>query len=156
MAATDDLKHLLNEDVRQLDELADLLANEKACLASSDVPALQPLTEAKSRLLGEIRERAKKKIHLLVAMGYTPQHGAPSQFIQAAGMAEIFELWKQADTQMKACQALNQRNGRVVGHLQKRLGRLKDILRGTATQPKLYGERGERTSVSSRTVLASA
>lgn len=156
MAAIDDLKQALNEDLRQLDELAEVLKTEQACLASSDVPALQTLTESKSRLLSEIRERAKQKIHLLVAMGYKPQSGTPSQFIQAAGMNELLDLWKAADARMKACQTQNQRNGRVIGHLQKRLSRLTDIFRGTNGQQKLYGQRGEHTSVSSRTVLASA
>lgn len=156
MAAINDLKDLLSLDVRQLHSLKDVLQREKACLSSSDVRALQNLTAEKNRLLGEIRERAKQKIHCLVAMGYKPDSGEPSRFIQSAGLSELFELWKQADQQMRECHSLNQHNGRVVGHLQKRLSRLTDIFRGATGQQKLYGQKGEHTTVSSRTILASA
>jgi flagella synthesis protein FlgN len=40
--------------------------------------------------------------------------------------------------------------------LQKRLARLTDIFRGGAGQQKLYGAKGEQTSMTSRSILASA
>ena len=89
-------------------------------------------------------------------MGYRPENGEPSRFIQSAGLSELFDLWQQADQKLRACQALNQTNGRVIGHLQKRLSRLTDIFRGSTGQQKLYGAKGQQTSVSSTTVLASA
>jgi len=156
MAAIDELKELLLQDAQQLAVLADILDKEKACLSASDVRALQTLTTEKNQVLEQVRERAKRKIHALVAMGYKPESGAPSRFIQSAGMTELFDLWKRADEQMRQCQALNQHNGRVMGHLQKRLSRLTDIFRGATGQQKLYGQQGQQTSVSSRTMLASA
>lgn len=156
MAAIDDLKNLLEQDVQQLRTLKDILQKEKASLSSSDISELQTLTADKNRLLGDIRERAKQKIRTLVAMGYRPDSGEPSRFIRSAGMSELFALWQQADAQLRDCQSLNQSNGRVVSHLQKRLARLTDIFRGAAGQQKLYGAKGEHTTVSTRTVLASA
>ncbi|MCM0612220.1 flagellar protein FlgN [Marinobacter sediminum] len=156
MAAIDDLKDLLSQDVRQLKELANVLQNEKTLLSTSDIRALDSLTAEKNQLLSEIRERAKQKIRTLVAMGYQPDSGEPSRFIHSAGLTELYDLWKEADTQMSECQILNQNNGRVMSHLQKRLARLTDIFRGANATQKLYGAKGEHTSVSSRTVLASA
>jgi flagella synthesis protein FlgN len=71
-------------------------------------------------------------------------------------MEDLYQLWKTADGRLRACQELNQNNGRVVGHLQKRLTRLTDIFRGASAQQKLYGAKGEQTSVSSGNILASA
>ncbi len=156
MAAIDDLKTLLAQDISQLDELADLLGKEKTLLGNSDLRQLEALTQEKNRLLGAIRERAKQKIRTLVQMGYRPENGEPSRFIRSAGLIDVTELWQQADSKLKTCQALNQTNGRVISHLQKRLSRLTDIFRGATGQQKLYGARGEQTSVSSSTVLASA
>ncbi|WP_273205902.1 flagella synthesis protein FlgN [Marinobacter subterrani] len=156
MAAIDDLKNLLSQDISQLEALADVLDREKACLATSDLQALNGLTKEKGDLLGAIRERAKQKIRTLVQMGYRPESGEPSRFIRSAGLAELYQLWQEADQKLRACQSLNQANGRVISHLQKRLSRLTDIFRGATSQPKLYGARGEQTTVSSRTVLASA
>lgn len=156
MAAIDDLKTFLAQDISQLDELADLLGKEKTLLGNSDLRQLEALTQEKNRLLGAIRERAKQKIRTLVQMGYRPENGEPSRFIRSAGLIDVTELWQQADSKLKTCQALNQTNGRVISHLQKRLSRLTDIFRGATGQQKLYGARGEQTSVSSSTVLASA
>jgi flagella synthesis protein FlgN len=156
MAVIDELKDFLSQDIRQLQDLAETLRTEKACLSTSDLRALETLTAEKNRLLSEIRERAKAKIHTLVAMGYRPDNGEPSRFILSAGFDDIYNLWKKADAGLKECHALNQNNGRVMSHMQKRLSRLADIFRGASGQQKLYGAKGEHTSVSNRTILASA
>lgn len=156
MATIDELKTLLSEDIRQLDTLADVLSQERQVLSSSDINPLQAITAQKNDILGQVRERAKQKIRLLVSMGYRPEAGEPSRFIRASGEQDLHQLWQVADQKMRACHDLNQNNGRVVGHLQKRLSRLTDIFRGASGQQKLYGATGEQTSVSNRTMLASA
>ncbi|MDX1458178.1 MAG: flagellar protein FlgN [Marinobacter sp.] len=156
MVAIEKLKQLLAEDILQLDELAALLAQEKALLSRSDVKGLEPITQQKDALLGRLRERAKQKIHLLVEMGYRPDRGDPSRFIASSGIQDLVAPWHEAETKLKTCQSLNSVNGRIVGHLQKRLARLSDIFRGTTGQQKLYGATGQQTSVSQRTILASA
>lgn len=156
MAAIDDLKTLLSQDVSQLQTLADILVREKTCLANSDLPQLDALTKEKNEILSSVRERAKQKIRTLVQMGYRPESGEPSRFIRSAGFADLYQVWQEADEKLRACQALNQSNGRIMSHLQKRLSRLTDIFRGANGQQKLYGAQGQQTSVSSRTVLASA
>ncbi|MDS1309991.1 MULTISPECIES: flagella synthesis protein FlgN [Marinobacter] len=156
MAAIDDLKNLLSLDIRQLETLADILKNEKTCLSGSDTKALDTLTREKNAILGEIRERAKQKIRTLVAMGFRPDSGDPSRFIRSAGLDELYALWQEADSKLRECHVLNENNGRIINHLQKRLTRLTDIFRGASGQQKLYGAKGQQTTVSSRTVLASA
>lgn len=156
MAAIDDLKNFLSVDIRQLDNLADILQQEKSCLSGSDAKALESLTREKNAILGQIRERAKQKIHALVAMGFRPDSGEPSRFIRSAGLNDLYSLWQEADTRLRECHLLNENNGRIISHLQKRLTRLTDIFRGASGQQKLYGAKGQQTTVSSRTVLASA
>lgn len=156
MAAIDDLKNLLAEDVRQLDQLSELLKQEKALLGDSDIRSLQTVTEQKNAALMDIRERAKQKIHLLVAMGYSPDQGEPSRFILGAGLKDTYALWQQASERLKTCRQLNEGNGKVVQHLQKRLARLTDVFRGTSGQQKLYGSKGEQTGMNNRSILASA
>lgn len=156
MAAIDELKDLLSQDIRQLESLADILEQEKACLSSSDTQALQTITTEKNTVLDQIRARAKQKIHTLVAMGYRPESGAPSRFIRSAGLSDLAELWSQANERLAFCQEINRNNGRVISHMQKRLSRLTDIFRGASGQQKLYGAHGEQTGDSQRTILASA
>ncbi|MGC8120536.1 flagella synthesis protein FlgN [Marinobacter sp. VGCF2001] len=156
MNAHEQLNTLLREDIGQLETLADVLRREKAALAAADVSPLQEVTAEKNRLLEGVRERAKTKIRLLVSMGYKPNAGEPSRFIRAGGLDELYELWKMADKRLRECQAINQNNGRVLGHMQKRLSKLTEIFRGASAQQKLYGAQGQQTNVSSTNILASA
>jgi len=156
MAAIDDLKNLLSQDIRQLETLVEILRQEKSCLSGSDSKALETLTQQKNAVLEEIRMRAKQKIRLLVAMGFRPDSGEPSRFIRSAGLNDLYALWHEADTKLRECHLLNENNGRIINHMQKRLTRLTDIFRGASNQQKLYGAKGQQTTVSSRTVLASA
>ncbi|MDI9245270.1 flagellar protein FlgN [Marinobacter sp. CHS3-4] len=156
MSNIDDLKDLLNQDIRQLDQLNDVLIQEKALLSSSDVKSLEAVTQEKNRHLGDIRERAKSKIRLLVAMGFRPDQGDPSHFLRSAGLKDAVELWEDASRRLTACQSLNQNNGRVIAHLQKRLSRLTEIFRGATGQEKLYGAKGQEQAVSQSNILASA
>ncbi|WP_166263668.1 flagella synthesis protein FlgN [Marinobacter caseinilyticus] len=156
MAAIDELKQLLIDDAGDLDQLADLLKEEKLMLKGSDIRAVETLTQHKNVILERVRERAKQKIHRLVAMGYRPQNGEPSRFIRSAGMAELTTLWLSAEQRLKTCHQLNTINSRVVSHLQKRLSILSDIFRGSAGQAKLYGAKGQQTNLGQRNILASA
>lgn len=156
MTAIDELNNLLNQDIRRLETLANILEQEKALLASPDLRTLETLTGDKNRLLEQLRQSAKAKIRSLVAMGYRQDCGEPSRFIRSAGMTDLLALWQEAEGRLKVCQELNQINGRVISHLQKRLARLTDIFRGVSAHQKLYGAQGEQKAVSHSTILASA
>ena len=156
MAAIDDLKNLLAQDIRQLSAMMDLLSQEKELLSTTDMKQLQRLTDEKNAQLAQTRERAKLKIRALVAMGFRPESGSPSRFIAASGLTELHQCWQQAEQTLIQCQQLNQNNGRIMAHMQKRLARLSDIVRGVSCRQKLYGAGGQQMAVSSSTILASA
>ncbi|MFW5825597.1 MAG: flagella synthesis protein FlgN [Marinobacter sp.] len=156
MSTIDNLQALLNADLEQLRQLRALLEKENTLLAKADVRAIEPLTGEKDVLLGEIRERARRKVHLLVEMGFRPDQGHPSRFIRAAGLTELYQSWESAQAALAECHTLNQKNSRIVSHLQTRLSRLTDIFRGSSGQQKLYGASGQQTSVGQRNILASA
>ncbi|MCK7543156.1 flagellar protein FlgN [Marinobacter bryozoorum] len=156
MSTTEKLQALLNHDLDQLRQLKTLLEEEKALLGNADVRAIEPLTGRKNALLGDIRERARQKVHLLVEMGFRPDQGPPSRFIRSAGLTDLYKSWEAAQSVLAECHALNQQNSKVVSHLQSRLSRLTDIFRGSSGQQKLYGATGQQTSVGQRNILASA
>lgn len=156
MSNLDELNDLLTQDIRQLETLGNILAKEKSLLSGPDVRSLADLTEEKNLHLNQIRERAKAKIRLLVAMGFRPDQGEPSRFLRSAGLDDTVALWSEASDRLAQCQVLNQANGRVMSHLQKRLARLTEIFRGATGQDKLYGAKGQEEAVSHSNVLASA
>lgn len=156
MSHLDELNDLLNQDNLQLEALETVLEKEKSLLSGSDVKSLASITREKNHHLDQIRDRAKTKIRVLVAMGFRPDQGDPSRFLRSAGLMDTLALWDQASRRLAQCQALNQANGRVIAHLQKRLSRLTEIFRGATGQDKLYGAKGQEEAVSHRNVLASA
>ena len=156
MSTVDDLITLLQQDCQSLNTLHELLMQEKNLLRDGEAQILEQLTKEKSTLLEQVREQAKSKIRLLVQMGYRPEQGSPSRYIQISGITPLIEAWQAAETALASCQELNSINSRVVTHLQQRLGRLTDIIRGSSGQAKLYGASGEQTSIGQRNKLASA
>lgn len=156
MSNINELKDLLRQDIQQLAALGDLLEQEQTLLSGTDVRSLASVTQEKNQHLNQIRERAKVKIRVLVAMGFRPDKGDPSRFLRSAGLDDAVLLWEEASASLEQCQTINQANGRVISHLQKRLSKLTEIFRGATGQDKLYGAKGQEEAVSHSNVLASA
>lgn len=151
-----ELKALLHQDLASLEELGELLQQEQEALGANDMTGLEALVTRKNALLDSIRERARGKVRHLVAVGFKPASGPPSSFLQGLGDPELLHLWDTAYTKMQDCLAANNVNGQVINHLQKRAGRLSDIIRGVNASQKLYGAAGREESVSHKSVLANA
>lgn len=153
---TAELKALLHHDLASLEELDDLLRQEQKALGANDMASLDALVARKTALLDTIRERARSKVRHLVALGFKPASGSPSSFLQGLEEQELTHLWHAAYATMQSCLAANNVNGQVINHLQKRAGRLSDIIRGVNNSQKLYGAAGREESVSHKSVLANA
>lgn len=150
------LKTLLQQDITSLTELGGLLRQERQALARNDIVTVGTLVERKNGLLDLLRARAHEKVNLLVAAGYQSAAGQPSSFILQLGDTALNELWAAATEAMDECQAANTVNGQVVNHLQKRVGRLSEIIRGVSPGQKLYGSAGREEALCHKTVLANA
>lgn len=153
----DGLKSLLRKDEANLERLLTVLESEHEALAGNDMAALESATSEKDSLLNAIRERAKRKIRLLVELGYHPDSGqAASAFLREnANDPELLERWERAQAQLDRCQQKNAVNGRILGHLQRRVTRISDIIRGADSNQSLYSSGGETRSLNHSHVLAS-
>lgn len=156
-ATVEGLKTLLRKDEASLEQLLTVLESEHEALAGNDMTALENATSEKDEILQAIRERAKRKIRLLVDLGYRPDSGqVPSQFLkQISGDDDLIQRWESAQAQLERCQQKNAVNGRIVGHLQRRVTRISDIIRGSDRNQSLYSSGGETQSVNHSHVLAS-
>ncbi len=155
---TNDLKALLKKDLANLEQLHKVLQGEHEALRNNNALDLEQAATEKDRLLKAIRERAKTKIRLLVNLGYHPDSGeTPSDFLQKkTGDQVLIELWRNAQSQLETCQRTNAVNGRIINHMQRRLTRISDIIRGADRNQSLYGKAGETQSLTHSSVLASA
>lgn len=157
-ATLETLDELLRSDESELGRLADVLESEHRALAGNDMEQLQQATAEKDELLGALRERAKRKIHLLAQLGYRPDRKhAASEFLreQAGADSSLMERWHSAQQKLAECQHRNAVNGRILGHLQRRLSRISDIIRGADQNQSLYGSAGESRSLTDSHVFAS-
>lgn len=153
----DGLKSLLRKDEANLDQLLKVLEAEHEALASNDMTALENATSEKDTILQAVRERAKRKIRLLVELGYRPDSGqAPSVFLkQVSSDDDLIGRWESAQSYLERCQQKNAVNGRILGHLQRRVTRISDIIRGADRSQSLYSSGGETQSLNHSHVLAS-
>ena len=154
----DGLKSLLRRDEGDLEKLTGVLATEHQALAGNDMTALEQATNEKDELLKAVRERARRKIRLLAQLGYSPDSGeSPGTFLErVCADAGLIEQWHSTRKRLEHCQHRNSVNGRILGHLQRRLARISDIIRGADRNQSLYGSGGEAHSLNPRHVLASA
>lgn len=153
------LDQLLRKDEANLDRLAEVLEQEHQALAGNEMGQLEQATSEKNELLDALRDRAKQKIRVLARMGYRPDSGqAISAFLreQAGAQSTLMERWEGAQKRLNECQYRNEVNGRILGHLQRRLSRISDIIRGAGQQQSLYGSTGESHSLTQSQVFVSA
>lgn len=158
-ATFETLDQLLKQDETSLAQLADILDQEHAALANNDMEALEKASSEKDELLGALRERAREKIHALAQLGYRPDSGkAASEFLmeQVGAASPLVERWQSAREKLSECQHRNAVNGRILSHLQRRLGRISSIIRGADQKQSLYGSAGESHSLTNSQVFASA
>ena len=155
---TNDLKALLKKDLANLEQLHEVLQSEHEALRNNNASALEQTAGDKDRLLKAIRERAKVKIRHLVNLGYHPDSGEkPSAFLASkTGDQVLIGLWRNAQSQLDECQRANAVNGRIINHMQRRLTRISDIIRGADRNQSLYGKSGETRTLTHTNVLTSA
>lgn len=151
-----ELKALLEQDLSSLEALSGLLQEEQKALGANEMMTLAAVVSAKNSILDGLRARAREKVRHLVAAGFKPNNGAPSEFLERLGDDDLTGLWHKVHKAMSRCQAANVTNGQVITHLQKRTARLSEIIRGVNPSHKLYGAGGREESVSHKSVLANA
>lgn len=156
MASSEDLLRQLDADISVLDQLHTLLHKEQEALQTTQVDVIQAIHPEKSACLDRLRDSARQKVHLLVQMGFRPDSGDTSGFIRGLGDERLTQRWHQAQESLKECQFANEVNGRVIAHLQRRVERLAEIIRGGASHPKLYGKAGQTTGLGGSMIVASA
>ena len=145
--ATENLKHLLRQDLKDLEALSQILNEEKDLLGTRNSDAIQLITKNKSALVQQIEGRAKQKAKLLASSGLGIKPGAVTQTLERLGDTELSELWKQSLEALKSCKDQNSVNGSIVSHTLQRTAKLMSIIRGQGNQTNLYGQKGKAKSM---------
>ncbi len=152
----DRLKALLQEDLKDLTRLSEILINERSSLEERSSTTLQQITSDKSACLKTVEYRAKEKARLFVDAGYTIKAGEFEKVVSTISDPALHALWKEVSQKLKHCKDQNTINGTVVSHSLKRVNKIMNIIRGQHNKPNLYGSSGKEHAIGGLNSIAKA
>ena len=160
MMIISDLQKLLEQDLQQLDSLADLLREEKACLEKRDLETLIVLLQKKQMVLGTLEQDNYARRQLLTKAGLKDdQVSLPNLrklLSRSPDHLSLAELIENIESRLQHCRELTETNNIIVHrsriNTQKALG----ILRGSSPLNNLYTSHGGTTGSNEKRKLGSA
>jgi flagellar biosynthesis/type III secretory pathway chaperone len=118
------------------------LQQERECLISADIAALEALAARKTALVNEMNALAAARAAQLAHAGFAASADGMDAWLQAQPEAMRAE-WRELLTLAAAGQELNRVNGLLIhGHIGRNQAALQ-VLRGGA-QPAMYGKDGQQ------------
>ncbi len=139
------LRKLLSDLTRQLNHLHDLLQQENLALSKNEFDLVTELAPQKELATLAIEQDELKRRSLLdqYQLDYDARSMAQlSRHLPRELVRELAGLWQQVASQGQQCKDLNQINGIILAHLQRRALSTLRILRNQTTQSELYSARG--------------
>ena len=152
----DRLKALLQEDLKDLTHLSEILQKERSAIKERSTDNIKKISSEKSSSLKSIEYRAKQKAQLFVAAGYSIKAGAFERAVVEMNDPELNILWTEVNQALKHCKEQNTVNGTVVSHSLKRVNKLMSIIRGQNNKPNLYGSSGREHAIGGMNSIAKA
>lgn len=134
---------LIETDLKNAQELREILENVKLALSERETKTLQTLIESQQPVLTNMHQTAKQRATILHKMGLQDNAADWQLVLQKF---DLEEDWEPLRKTLKRCHDLNEVNQRVVQRSRQTVGRLIDIFRGESGQPALYNADGDTRS----------
>jgi len=144
---------LLKLDLNKLNELHDLLIQERTSLEKNQLEVLSELQEKKKPLLLEIQQNARRRTNFV---SQTKLSKARFLRLLDEKAPPVMLLYLQCEHRLKDIKQLNVVNGQIIACSQQRLVRLMQIIRGQGHQAQMYGKNGSTSAYSNKNSLAEA
>jgi flagella synthesis protein FlgN len=155
-----ELQKLLEKDRTQLDMLAQLLLEEKACLEKRDLEQLNVLLQKKQTVLTAIEHDDHARSQLLTKAGLKDgQISLPKlrQLLSASPEHQaLAELVESVENRLQHCRELTEINSVIVHRSRINTQRTLGILRGPTALTGLYTSHGATAGSSEKRDLGSA
>jgi flagella synthesis protein FlgN len=155
----DRLAKSISQDIQACEHLRELLSKERELLKNREIDALDPLIEAKTKILNQLNQSA------ITRSQWTAHYQRESQqaeqdiakvFIQYAKENGLAEQWRKLQSLFKECQMANEINGKTLMRSQSTHERLLSILRGQSVANNLYTDKGAKRNSASGSALGKA
>lgn len=147
---------LLEDELRLLQRLEQLLADEKALLLGDDSPErLEIACASRQECMGALLRLQDERSQLLRMSGYPTDNAGLVLLIRACDPArELPPRWAECAELAKRCRALNDHNGALVSSRMRRIQGVLEVLTGSREGPNVYGRQAEQHWVQSGRMLA--
>jgi len=139
------LVHLIKQEEQNVQQLEQLLQQEKAALIERQFQNLQQQLQQKRQLLAILEKNAVQRQQLLQQMQLPATAEGWRQMlgrVDKSGQAS--QRWSQLEILVKRCHGLNAINEKLTHRTHSAASQMMDILRGAHNQPKLYTDTGAR------------
>jgi flagella synthesis protein FlgN len=153
---TEQLKHLLNQDISELNNLNRTLDAEKETLKTRDSKKIQATANSKQQIIQSLESRAKLKATLIAKSGLGIRPGEVETTLKTLNDEELITLWQSSRDLLSTCKDKNHINGSIITRTLTRTNKLMSIVRGQNSSQKLYGQQGKESSYSGRQIIGQA
>jgi flagella synthesis protein FlgN len=150
------LKHLLKQDISELNNLNRTLESEKETLKSRDSEQIKAIALSKQQIIQSLESRAKLKAKLIAKSGLGIRPGEVETTLKTLNDEELMTLWKSSRDMLNTCKDKNHINGSIITRTLSRTNKLMNIVRGQNNTQKLYGQKGKESSYSGHQIIGQA
>ena len=145
----EELKHLLKQDIVDLESLKSVLEQEKHTLTTRNTEKINQLAKEKSQTVSQLEQRAKMKAKLLANSGLEVRPGQVEAKLLTLQDTELMSLWHDSREKLSHCQQQNAVNGSIISQSRQRVNKLMMIIRGQNKTQHLYGQQGKAQAYNS-------
>lgn len=137
------LSDMLATDSKAINELRELLQQERQLLEKRELQGLQAIIDRKDTLLNQLRFSAKQREQVLLAAGLSTDLAGWEEFLLRDGATRfLIPEWQNITQVFLDCQRANEINGKMIGRSKQTLNHLLNLLRGQVAPPTLYNQKG--------------
>jgi len=139
------LVHLIKQEEQNVQQLEQLLQQEKSALLERQFQHLQNHLQQKRQLLAILEKNASQRQQLLQLTQLPATADGWRQLLWRTDQSgQATQRWEQLETLLRRCHSLNAVNEKLTHRTHMAASQMMDILRGAHNQPKLYTDTGAR------------
>lgn len=151
------LREMLAQDSAAVEELKQLLINEREQLAQRKQDQLSIIAERKMTLAKQLSHNSKQRHNLLHSLNLPASARGWDLFLQRnTTTLPLREGWQQLVGEFEECQKMNDINGKLIARSQQTLNHLLNLLRGKVASASLYTAQGLKAEQTTSYTVARA
>ncbi len=150
-----ELTQILDNEMSALNQLKESLMLEAQALSEHDIHAIEKSASLKHQHLSHFQKQVKSRLNYLSTQRQdTSENGLLILLNTLANPQKdlLKQAWMQIKQDFQSLIRLNEQNGMVIHHSQKRTHAALNILHGNKNQPNLYNENGATQKQKSRII----